>query len=183
VKNLVIAKRYAKALFNLAQEDGKVEQYGQELDAFVRLTGELPDLANAIQNPLYTEAARKSVFHSVADRMGLTPILKSFINLLIEKKRVQNVAEIAEYYHKLIDAHANIARAQIRAATDLDEAVIKEVAQTLETMTGKTVVVEFQQDSSLIGGIVAKIGDVVLDGSVRRQLLNFKETMKRGALG
>ena len=111
MKNLIIAKRYAKALFNLAQEDGKVDQYGQELDGFVRLLGELPDLANAIQNPLYTEAARKAVFHSIAEKVGLSPILTSFINLLIEKKRVQNLAEIAEFYHRLIDAHANIARA------------------------------------------------------------------------
>ena len=183
MKNLIIAKRYAKALFNLAQDDGKVEQYGQELDGFVRLLGELPDLANAMQNPLYTEAARKAVFHSISERIGLSPILMSFINLLIEKKRVQNIAEIADFYHRLIDTHANIARAQIRAATQLNEDVVQEIAQTLEKMTGKHVVVEFQQDSSLIGGIVAKIGDVVFDGSVRRQLLNFKETMKRGALG
>jgi F-type H+-transporting ATPase subunit delta len=183
VKNLVIAKRYAKALFNLAQEDGKVEQYGEELDGFIRLSAELPDLANAIQNPLYTEAARKSVFHAVADKIGLSAILKSFINLLIEKKRVQNVAEIAEYYHKLIDEHANIARAQIKAATKLDEGTVQEIAQTLQKMTGKKVLVEFQQDSSLIGGVVAQIGDLVLDGSVKRQLIHFKETMKRGALG
>ena len=183
MKNLIIAKRYAKALFNLAQDDGKVEEYGQELDGFVRLSGELPDLANAIENPLYTEAARKSVFHSVAGKIGLSPILKSFINLLIEKKRVQNISEIGDYYHKLIDEHANIARAQITAATQLDDKVIQEIAKTLETMTGKQIVVEFQQDANLIGGIVAQIGDVVLDGSVRRQLLNFKETMKRGALG
>ena len=183
MKNLIIAKRYAKALFNLAQDDDKVEQYGQELDGFVRLLGELPDLANAMQNPLYAEAARKAVFHSIAEKVGLSPILTSFINLLIEKKRVQNIAEIAEFYHRLIDAHANIARAQIKAATELNEDVVQEIARTLEKMTGKHVVVEFQQDPSLIGGIVAKIGDVVLDGSVRRQLLTFKETMKRGALG
>jgi F-type H+-transporting ATPase subunit delta len=183
VKNLVIAKRYAKALFNLAQEDGKVEQYGEELDGFIRLSGQLPDLANAIQNPLYTEAARKSVFRVVADKIGLSGILKSFINLLIEKRRVQNVAEIAEYYHKLIDEHANIARAQVKSAVKLEEGVLEEIARTLEKMTGKKVLVEFQQDSSLIGGIVAQIGDLVLDGSVKRQLLHFKETMKRGALG
>ena len=183
MKNLIIAKRYAKALFNLAQEDGKIEQYGQELDGFVRLSGKLPDLANAIENPLYTEAARKAVFHSVADRIGLSQILKSFINLLIEKRRVQNAAEIAEYYHKLIDEHANIARAKIMAAAPQKEGVVQDIAKTLEKMTGKKVVVEFQQDSSLIGGIVAQIGDLVLDGSVRRQLLHFKETMKRGALG
>jgi len=183
VKNLVIAKRYAKALFNLAQEDGKVEQYGEELDGFIRLSGQLPDLANAIQNPLYTEAARKSVFRVVADKIGLSGILKSFINLLIEKRRVQNVVEIAEYYHKLIDEHANIARAQVKSAVKLEEGVLEEIARTLEKMTGKKVLVEFQQDSSLIGGIVAQIGDLVLDGSVKRQLLHFKETMKRGALG
>ena len=183
MKNLVIAKRYAKALFNLAQEDGKVEQYGEELDGFIRLSGQLPDLANAIQNPLYTEAARKSVFRVVADKIGLSGILKSFINLLIEKRRVQNVVEIAEYYHKLIDEHANIARAQVKSAVKLEEGVLEEIARTLEKMTGKKVLVEFQQDSSLIGGIVAQIGDLVLDGSVKRQLLHFKETMKRGALG
>ena len=61
MKNLVIAKRYAKALFNLAQEQGQIEQYGQELDEFVRLFGELPDLADAIQNPLYPEATRPCV--------------------------------------------------------------------------------------------------------------------------
>jgi len=183
VKNLIIAKRYAKALFNLAEEDGKIEQYGQELNGFVLLLGELPDLANAMQNPMYAEAARKAVFHSIVGKVGLSPILTSFINLLIEKKRLQNLAEIAEFYGRLIDAHANIARAQIRAATELKDEVVQDIAKTLEKMTGKHVVVEFQQDSSLIGGIVAKIGDVVFDGSVRRQLLTFKETMKRGALG
>ena len=108
------------------QDDDKVEQYGQELDGFVRLLGELPDLANAMQNPLYTEAARKAVFHSIAEKVDLSPILTSFINLLIEKKRVQNLPEIAEYYHRLIDDYSNIARAQIRAAIELNEEVVQE---------------------------------------------------------
>ena len=72
--------------------------------------------------------------------------MKSFINLLIEKKRVQNLAEIAEYYHRLIDEHANIARAQIKAATELDESDLDQIAATLEKKTGKKIVVEFQQD-------------------------------------
>jgi F-type H+-transporting ATPase subunit delta len=183
VKNLIIAKKYAKALFNLALGEEQVEQYGQELDALANLMREMPDLADAIRNPLYPEAARKSLFYRVAENAGMTPILKSFVNLLIEKGRVQHVGEIAEYYHRLIDEHANIARAQVKAAVGLDEPVLDEIGKTLEKMTGKRVVVEFHQDPELIGGVVARIGDLVLDGSVRRQLLNFKETMKKGGLG
>jgi len=61
--------------------------------------------------------------------------------------------------------------------------VLQEIAQTLEKMTGKKVVIEFQKDPTLIGGLVAQMGDLVLDGSVRRQLLGFKESLKRGAIG
>ncbi len=183
MKNLVIAKRYAKALFNLAQEQGQIEQYGQELDEFVRLFGELPDLADAIQNPLYPEATRKSVFMAVADKVQMSPIMLSFMSLLVEKKRVQNLGEIKEYYHKLIDEHANIARARIKAATPLDDQSIQNIAESLEKMTGKKIAIEFEQDPELIGGVLAQIGDLVLDGSVRRQLLNIKESLKRGELG
>jgi F-type H+-transporting ATPase subunit delta len=183
VRNLIIAKRYSKALFNLAREGGLIEQYGQELDDFVRLLEELPDLANALQNPLYPEAARKNLFYAVADKSGMSPIIRSFVNLLIEKKRVQYIDAIAQYYHRLIDEHANVARARVKAPTELDEKVIEQIATTLEKMTGKKIIVEFEKDPALIGGVLAQIGDLVLDGSVKRQLLNFKESMKRGALG
>lgn len=183
MRNLVIAKRYAKALFNLALEQGQIEQYGQELDDFVRLLGELPDLADAIENPLYPEATRKNVFLAVADKAGMAPIMKSFIDLLVTKNRVQFLGDIREYYHKLVDAHANVARATVKAATPLDEQAIQEIATSLEKMTGKKVAIEFEQDPELIGGVLAQIGDLVLDGSVRRQLLNIKESLKRGELG
>ncbi|MGV8073644.1 MAG: ATP synthase F1 subunit delta [Syntrophobacteraceae bacterium] len=183
MRNLVIAKRYAKALFNLALEQKQVAQYGQELDAFLGLLHDLPDLADRLQNPLYPVATRKDLFATVADKAGMTPIMRSYINLLIEKRRVVHLGEISEYYHRLIDEHANIARAKVKAASKLDEEAIQEIAKTLEARTGKKIIVEFQQDPNLIGGVIAQIGDLVLDGSVRRQLLNFKETMKRGALG
>jgi len=182
VKNLVIAKRYAKALFNLALEGGWIGQYGREVQDFARLLKENPQLADAVQNPLYPQATRKAVYEAVADKVGVSPIVRSFMNLLIEKNRVQNLGEIVEYYQKLVDENANIARAQLRAASPLDEQAVQAIVETLEKMTGKKVVVEFQEDPELIGGVVAQIGDLVLDGSVRRQLLNFKESLKRGAL-
>jgi F-type H+-transporting ATPase subunit delta len=183
VKNLIIAKRYAKALFNLAKEEAKVEQYGQELAGLVQVFEASPELFDAIQSPLYPEAARKSILESIAGSVGLTPIMKSLVSMLIEKNRVANLGEISEYYKGLIDEDANVARAKVSAAVPLEDNVIREIAATLEKMTGKKIVVEFQQDPELIGGVVARIGDLVLDGSVRTQLFNIRETLKRGELG
>jgi len=183
VKNLIIAKRYAKALFNLAREEGKIEQYGEELAGLVQLFDTNPELANVIQSPLYPEAAREAIFASIATSANLTPIMKSLMNLLIEKKRVVNLAEIKDYYMGLIDEHANVARAKISAAVELDEKAVQQVAASLEKLTGKKIVVDLHQDPELIGGLVARIGDLVLDGSVRTQLFNIRETLKRGELG
>ena len=182
MKNLIIAKRYAKALFNLAREEAKVEQYGEELAGLVQLFEANPELAGIIQSPLHPEAARKAIFASIISSANLTPIMTSLVNLLIEKNRVANLVEINEYYLGLVDEHANVARAKISAAVELDEKVIQDIAATLQKLTGKKIVVDFQQDTGLIGGLVARIGDLVLDGSVRTQLFNIRETLKRGEL-
>ncbi len=183
MKNLIIAKRYSRALFNLAEEAQAIEQTGKELHDFGEILKQFPDLGNALRNPLYPEAAKKKLFDSVAAQIELSPIVKSFLKLLIEKKRIQDLPDIAEYYDRLIDEHSNIARAQVKAAVKLSEAELDEIAASLQKKIGKKIVVEFQQDASLLGGVYAQIGDFVLDGSVKRQLLNFKESLKRGAVG
>ncbi len=119
MKNQVIAKRYSKALFNLAQEEKAIEQYGTELDGFNEVLKDLPDLGNALRNPLYPEAAKKNLFQKVAAQLELSPIMKSFLNLLVEKKRIQHLPEIADYYHRLIDEYSNISRAKVKAAFKL----------------------------------------------------------------
>ncbi len=183
MKNQVIAKRYSKALFNLAQAEKAIEQYGTELDGFNEVIKYLPDLGNALRNPLYPEAAKRNLSQKVATKLELSPIMNSFLNLLIEKKRIQHLPEIADYYHRLMDEYSNISRAKVKAAFKLGAAEIEEISAALEKKTGKKIVVEFEQDPSLLGGVFAQIGDFVLDGSVKRQLQNFKESLKRGAVG
>ena len=183
MKNQVIAKRYSRALFNLALEEKAVEQYGTELDGFNQVLKDFPDLGNALRNPLYPETVKKTLFQKVAAQLELSPIMKSFLNLLVEKGRIQHLAEIADYYHRLIDEYSNISRAKVKAASKLADAEIIEIAVALEKRIGKKIVVEFEVDPSLIGGVFAQIGDFVLDGSVKRQLINFKESLKRGAVG
>lgn len=183
MKNLIIAKRYSRALFNLAEEEKAIEQYGKELDEFNDVLKQYPDLGNALRNPLYPGATKKALFQKVTADSEMSPVMKSFLNLLIEKKRIQHLPDISDYYHRLIDEHSNIARAMVKAAIKLQQPELDDIAATLEKKVGKKIVVEFQQDQSLLGGVFAQIGDFVLDGSVKRQLLNFKESLKRGAVG
>ena len=119
----------------------------------------------------------------MAAQLELSPIMDSFLNLLIEKKRIQHLPEIVDYYHRLMDEHSNISRAKVKAAFELGAAEIDEISAALEKRIGKKIVVEFEKDTSLLGGVFAQIGDFVLDGSVKRQLLNFRESLKRGAVG
>ena len=87
---------------------------GRSWTGLVRLLEDNPDLANAIQNPSVSGSGHENLFlRHIADRAGLTPIMKSFFNLLIEKNRVSASARDSEYYTSLIDEHANVARAQV----------------------------------------------------------------------
>ncbi len=183
MKNLIVAKRYAKALFNLALEDGKLNEYGQELQSLAQLLDQQPVLMDALANPLYPEDVKKSVFRTLAEKAEMSPVMRSFGTLLVEKRRVRHIPEISQYFQRLTDEHFNVARAKLSAAVKLDEGAIAKIAETLSKLTGKKIVIEFQQDPSLIGGAVARIGDLVIDGSVRTQLQAIKESLKRGELG
>ncbi|MDR3556116.1 MAG: ATP synthase F1 subunit delta [Syntrophobacteraceae bacterium] len=183
MKNQIIAKRYSRALFSLAVEGNAIEQFGMELDGFIQVLKAYPDFENMLRNPLYPEAVKKSLFQKVSAQLGMTPIVSSFLNLLVEKKRIQHLPEITDYYHMLMDEHSNISRAKVKAAVKLDAAEIEKIGSALEKRIGRKIVVEFEQDPSLLGGVFAQIGDLVLDGSVKRQLLTFKESLKRGAVG
>ncbi|MEJ5300697.1 MAG: ATP synthase F1 subunit delta [Thermodesulforhabdaceae bacterium] len=182
MKSQVVARRYAKALFELARDEGRLEGCMDELKALERLLDEVPEFEQVLKSPLYPEEVKKQVLRSVKDQTELSPLLSRFLELLVEKRRIDYFRDIVRVYEKLYDEYNGIVRAEVIAATDLDEKVIEKIATSLKEKVGKTVIVEFKKDPNLIGGVIAKVGDLVLDGSVRTQLMNIKETLKRGEL-
>ncbi|MGC8719186.1 MAG: ATP synthase F1 subunit delta [Thermodesulforhabdaceae bacterium] len=183
MKSQVIARRYARALFELAQEEGRLEGCMEELKALERLLDEVPEFEKVFKSPIHPEEVKRQILNSVKEQSGMSPLLFRFLELLVEKKRTDYLRDIVRVYEKLYDEYNNVVRAEVTAATDLDERVIEKIASSLKDMIGKTVIVEFRKDPDLIGGVIAKVGDLVLDGSVRTQLRNIKETLKRGELG
>jgi F-type H+-transporting ATPase subunit delta len=179
VISLRIARRYAKALLAIGREDGQAETYKDELADFVTLLDDNPELDEAISNPLYKAEGRKKVLEAVVERSGVSRVMKSFLLLLFEKGRIQYLRDIHAFYEKLTDELANIVRADLVAATELSEDTITRIRGALAKKTGKDVKMDVSVDPALIGGAVTKIGDLVLDGSVRTQLKSLKESLQR----
>jgi F-type H+-transporting ATPase subunit delta len=178
--NLSLARRYAKALLSIGKEDGKYRDYGVELSSFAYLLERETELQNAIVNPMYPRDDRKKVLGKILEMIQLNPIVNNFINLLFDKQRIDGVLQINEVYQQMVDQLENISRAKVTTATPLDEEMIGRIREALEKITKGTVVLDVVDDPAIIGGIVAQVGDLVLDGSVRTQLQSLKETLIRG---
>lgn len=179
MKNLAIARRYAKALLLISQEDGKTEEYRRELAAVADLVARNAALEQAINNPLYDSASRRKVLAALVGRLGLSRPVASFLALLFEKGRFKFIGAINDFYQKLADELKGVARATVVSAVALPEEAVERIRQALSRRTGKQIILDLKQDPGLIGGIVTQIGDLVLDGSIRSQLLNMRESLKR----
>jgi F-type H+-transporting ATPase subunit delta len=180
MKNLAVSRRYAKALILIGQEDGQAEQYNEELAAVVGLFDTQDGFELALINPLYNKNDRKKVLQAVLAATDLSAIMKSFLVLLFDKGRIGFLREIASYYKDLADELKGVVKASVISATELSSEAIEKIREALSKKAGKTIVLNVEQDPSLIGGVVTKIGDLVLDGSVKTQLINMRETLKKG---
>jgi F-type H+-transporting ATPase subunit delta len=180
VKNLTIARRYAKALLIIGKEDGQAETYGKELDGFTKMMSEKKELAQAIINPIYGASGRKKVLETVVGKVGVSKVVASFLLLLFDKGRIDFLSDINSFYQKLADELKGVLRASLVSASALSSETVEKIRTTLSKRTGKDIILQVEQDPGLIGGIVSRIGDLVLDGSIKSQLLSMRESLKRG---
>ena len=174
-----IARRYAQALLSLGQEDGNFAQYGEDLAQFTKAM-QIPELAESLSNPIYPKAVRRKVLDQVLAKMGLSKIATNFLGLLQDKGRISHVGAINDRYQQLVDEVNNIKRATVTAAGPLSKAIQDKIKATLEEMTGKSIVLTAVANPDIIGGVVAQVGDLTLDGSVKTQLKNLKESLIKG---
>jgi F-type H+-transporting ATPase subunit delta len=180
MKNLAIARRYAKALLLISKEDGQTDTYRNELGGFADLIAHEKSLSEAITNPLYETASRRNVLQAVIDKLDFTQTMKSFLLLIFDKGRIGFIDSINDYYQKLADELKGVARASLVSAIDLSAETVEKIRVALSKKIIKDVILEVEQDSELIGGIITKIGDLVWDGSIKTQLINMRESLKRG---
>lgn len=175
-----ISRRYAKALLSLGQEDGNYEKYGRDLKEFSSFCKDKGEFFHVISSQIFSVEDRKKILDSVLKKMGFSDVVKNFLRLLLDKNRMGAIQEMTDYYAKLTDEISGITRAEIITARPLKKEAQGKIEKTLASLTSKNVRIEVREDQSLIGGIVVRIGDLVLDGSVKAQLEGLKESLRRG---
>jgi F-type H+-transporting ATPase subunit delta len=178
VKQTILAKRYAKALFAIGKEDGKYEAYNEALQAVAHLFTTTPEVEDALTNPLYPLDVREKAMNALIKAMGADTITGNFLSLLVQKKRASIIPEIAESFQIMVDEDNNISHGTVTSAIELTTELREKIQDTLEKLTGKKVELTASVDPSIIGGIVAKVGDLVVDGSIKTQLASLKDSIK-----
>jgi F-type H+-transporting ATPase subunit delta len=165
-----VARRYARALFSIGADRGDFERYGRELADLAALWTAMADLRQALENPVFKPAEKRAVLERVLPGVAPSPEMRKFVLLLLDRRRISALPGIARAYRELADAHMGRVRATVTSAHPLSPAEVDRVRRSLEQRTGKKVILETAVDPALIGGLRARVGDLVLDGSVQTQL-------------
>ncbi len=173
-----LAKRYAKALVEIAQERNALDKYAEDLEGLCRLVEASRDFRELLTNPVFTKEDRKNIAGQILQKMGADDMLKNFVYLLIDRKRIDQLAGVEKAFGEKVDAIRGITRGELISAEPLGPQDLSRVTETLAEIIGKQVIVTTKVDPTLIGGLVARVGDMVFDGTIRTQLNQLKESLK-----
>jgi F-type H+-transporting ATPase subunit delta len=180
MRSSAAARRYARALFALADETGSVAQIRGEIAQIAALFESEPALRNALFRPLHPVAERRAVLRTLCDRLSLSATVKNFFAFAIDQRRLIDFDAIRSEFESLADAAAGLVKARITAAAPLDDAQRERLQSALAARTGRSVELDVSVDPSLIGGVVASVGNVLFDGSLRTQLQQLRDNLSRG---
>ena len=172
------ANRYAKALLDVAViERADLAQIERDLTAIADQLAASGDLARAAERAGLPDAVRTAIISSVADRLGAGSHVKKLVVALTADRKLNLVPDLLASYRERLLAHQNIVRAQVSSAVPLAPEKTQALAESLSKVTGKKIELEVRVDPALLGGVVARIGSTVYDGSVKTQLERMRQQL------
>jgi F-type H+-transporting ATPase subunit delta len=182
VTNKTAALRYARAVLEVGiKEQADLEGLERDLAAFAGLLSDHPALAKVLLNPAVPVPRKRAAVVELTTRMQPAAIVGKLLVMLAERDRLVLLPDLLASYRDLLLAHRNVVRAELTTAIPLDPARAAAIEQQLARATGRTVTLQTRTDPAIIGGVVARIGSTVYDGSVTRQLEKMKERLTEGA--
>jgi F-type H+-transporting ATPase subunit delta len=177
VKGTAVARRYAKALIDLATRDNTIAEMGEELQQHLELLQSNVQLQTLLRNPGLAVEVKTNVLTAILEHTQPTPLLHNFLLLLLKNDRLQHLDAICDHYERMANEKLRQVKAQVTTATALDERQAQAVEQKIAAMTQKDVLMEKRVDPSILGGLVVRINHVVLDGSLRGQLNRLRQEL------
>lgn len=172
------ANRYAKALFDVAlQENADLSQMDRDLTAVADMLKASPDLTLNLSRGSVTDAQRQSLMEAIAKAMSLSPQVSKLIVLLARSGKMDLVVELGHAYRERLLSHQNVVHAEVTSAAPLSPEKTTALEESLSQVTGKKVEISASVDPGLLGGVVARIGSTVYDGSVKTQLEKMRQEL------
>lgn len=186
MKNRILAKRYAKALFSLADFNSpsgfaSLQAYAKNLAGLDHALQVSPQLCKVLQDPVVTLFKKKQILKQLLSLMQADVSMANFCYLLADHNRLSLLSEIASSFDKLLDQAQNIVRGQVITAIELTEQRQNEMRTVLAGKSSAQLVLDFVVDPQIIGGLVVRLGDQVLDASLRATLLDLRRTLSQVA--
>ena len=170
-----IARRYARALLEVAVSEGRIDEVLSELAGLAEQVQVGLPLYSVFESPSVTRRERRAVAEQVAERLGFSEITTNLLRLLSDRERLTLVPDIARIYRDLADEAQGRVRAQVSAPLPLTEDQVARLRSVLEQVTGKTIDLRVDSDPELLGGLVAQVGDTTFDGSLKTQLRSLRD--------
>lgn len=180
--NQTVARRYAQAIFEIAKEKGAAAKFAADLSALIGTMEGHPQLRQVLQNRLISPGEKQELVKELFTP-EIDPMVANFINLVFEKSREEYLGAILDAFNGLVDKDKKILQAQVRVASALSSEQQSRLEAKLSLITGQQIRTTVQVDPSLIGGMSVKIGDIVYDGSIVKQLGTLKKHLQQGQLG
>jgi F-type H+-transporting ATPase subunit delta len=172
-----VAARYAQALLEIGAETGSLQQVSDQVSELAVAYTSSRDLKTVLTSPLVNASERSSVIGELCTRMGCSQVVRNMVGLLVERRRMAILPSMARALRTLSDERAGLVRAEVSSAKALSEDYVRRLQGELEKMTGRKVVLDRKVDPSLIGGVVTRVGDLVIDGSIRTRLADLKSQL------
>lgn len=174
-----LARRYARAVLEIGTANGNLDKIGADLRSLARAMHDSAELVTALTNPAIRRADRRRVIDGLLSRIGAAPHTQNLVYLLLDGERMSSLPAISREVDVMIEAKAGRLAAEVTSARPLDAGQLSQIITTLEKLSGKKVAVTHREDPNLLGGVVAKLGDTVYDGSLRTQLRTLRDELTK----
>lgn len=174
----IIANRYAEALFQLSEDDNITKEIYNELHNVVDIVKSNKDLDNVLKSPLVAKSEKVQLIEALFNNK-INNNLKNFLKILVEKGRISSLKSIESTFKQLLNEKNNVIEGTVISAIPLTNEKIKELEKTLSKKYNKNVTLENEVDESILGGVLVRLGNSQIDGSVKTRLNNIKDQLSQ----
>jgi F-type H+-transporting ATPase subunit delta len=172
-----ISKRYARAFFEIAAEEKKLEQLHSELNQFSSMITQNKALKEFLANPIIEQDDKKAVVEKIISKLNFSKMTVNFLKLLVDKKRIDSLPDIEICYRQLMDEALKKVRINVKTAFPLSSKMRDYIIANMEKISGRKVDITVETAPELLGGVIISVGDTLYDGSVKSQLNNMRNLL------